>query len=214
MTDEPVQCQECGAELPSGAKFCAECGEAVAPDGTPTAEPSDGTEPTPDGESAAEDGSEAAVGRQAAEETAGSLQGRTVLNSLIGSVLGFIGAIVLVLSAGPLYFLGVMFGSGAAGWLQRRGAGSGALVGGVAGFVSTLLFAPFAVILLLLGLGQFVVTSVPLGSLPGLRGELPETQGLLTALIGIGAVVLVIAALINLIVGAVSGAVGGAIADG
>lgn len=252
MTSDPAYCLECGSELPPGAKFCAECGEAVSGDAAEAADGADGQEtataatdpdagqqtapeedsatggrsaddgPAAEAGPAAADhgqsatGAEATAGERAAEDrTAGdSLQGRTVLNSLIGTVIGFLAAVVLVLSAGPLYFVGVMLGSGVAGWLQRRGAGSGALVGGVAGVVSTLLFTPFAVVLVIVGLGQFVATGVPLGALPGLRGAIPETQGLLAALVGVGAVVFVVVALINLVVGAVSGAVGGAIAEG
>jgi len=234
MTSDPVYCQECGAELPPGAKFCAECGEPLASDGADATASTAGTGAAPDDESTADDsaaadpdtdqqaaaqgpsarGSDATTGQQAAaQESEGSLAGRTVLNSLIGSVVGFVGAVVLVLSTGPLYFVGVMFGSGVAGWLQGRGAGSGALVGGVAGFAATLLFAPFAVILIVLGLGQFILTGAQTGFMSGMSTELPESQSLLTALVGIGAVVLVIAIIINLIIGAISGAVGGAIAD-
>lgn len=232
-------CAECGEAVPPDIAGAAsgeggrettpeaatpDAGGSSGPDGGSPEDDSAGGDRSGDGspadDPAADAGGSAAGAGAAVEEgsadddraTGSSLQGRTVLNCLIGSVIGFVGALVLVLSAGPLYFAGVMVGSGVAGWLQRRGPGSGALVGGVAGLLSTLLFAPFAVVLVVVGLGQFVLTGAPLGLLPGMQGELPETQGLLTVLLGIGAVVLVVAALINLVVGAVSGAVGGAIA--
>jgi hypothetical protein len=234
-------CAECGEAVPpdiageaSGTSSRETTPEAATPDAGGSSGPDGGSpedgfasgdrsgdeSPALD-DPAADDGGSAAGAGAAVEEgsadddraTGSSLQGRTVLNCLIGSVIGFVGALILVLPAGPLYFVGVMIGSGVAGWLQRRGPGSGALVGGVAGLLSTLLFAPFAVVLVAVGLGQFVLTGAPLGLLPGMQGELPETQGLLTVLLGIGAVVLAVVALINLVVGAVSGAIGGAIAE-
>ena len=233
-------CAECGEAVPpdiageaSGTSSRETTPEAATPDAGGSSDPDGGSpedgfaggdrsgdeSPALD-DPAADDGGSAAGAGAAVEEgsaddraTGSSLQGRTVLNCLIGSVIGFVGALILVLPAGPLYFVGVMIGSGVAGWLQRRGPGSGALVGGVAGLLSTLLFAPFAVVLVAVGLGQFVLTGAPLGLLPGMQGELPETQGLLTVLLGIGAVVLAVVALINLVVGAVSGAIGGAIAE-
>jgi hypothetical protein len=211
MGAEAAFCSACGAELPADPAFCPECGDAVAPDAV-------GGDPSTDDAAAAAPAAPAAPSTAGEHENdhqgaGGALAGRTILNAAVGSLLGFVAAVILVLTTGPMYFLGILFGAGVAGWLQARGAGSGAVVGAGAGVGSTLLFAPVAVILALVGLGQLLVGGIPIGAWPELRGAVPELDGLLTAVLGITAVLLLLLLVVHTIIGAISGAVAGAIAE-
>ena len=135
-----------------------------------------------------------------------SLQGRFWVNTLIGSMIGFVVGAVLFGVFVPIYFVGIIGGSFLAGLFHRSGAGRGALIGGVSGFLATIPFVILLVAVFVVGLGG-VLASGP--SLPDL------TRGGSTILAGtgvIGVLVVGVALVANVIFGVIGGVVGGAVA--
>ena len=135
-----------------------------------------------------------------------SLQGRFWVNTLIGSMIGFVVGAVLFGVFVPIYFVGIIAGSFLAGLFHRSGAGRGALIGGVSGFLATIPFVILLVAAFVVGLGGVLAS----GPLPP---ELAREGSTILAGTGvIGVLVVGVALVANVIFGVIGGVVGGAVA--
>ena len=155
-------------------------------------------QPTEESAETVEQGRSSADGR--------SLQGRFWVNTLIGSMIGFVVGTVLFGVFVPIYFLGIIAGSFLAGLFHRSGAGRGALIGGVSGFLATIPFVILLVAAFVVGLGGVLAS----GPLPP---ELAREGSTILAGTGvIGVLIIGIALVANIIFGVIGGVVGGAVA--
>jgi hypothetical protein len=189
-------CHECGTEVGGDAAVCPECGASLSTGGGADAAVSDAS-------TGPRQNPETGTGRRGATGDSGSLQGRFLLNSLIGGATGFAVGSLLGTVFLPVYFLGIVAGSVVGGVLQDDGTGSGAAVGAVSGVLATVPFVLLAVVVAIVGVGWLTAQGVPAESGPD-------------TVAGLGAIALVVsvvAAVVNALLGLVGGLVGGALAE-
>jgi len=138
---------------------------------------------------------------QAATDAGSSLEGRFLLTTLIGAAVGTVRGGILA----ALFFLGIM-GGGVSGFLDERGTGSGALIGGVAGVAMTVPFAVLLVAVLVVGIGGVLATTP-------IPADDPRGQGLFAAYGTLSIFLVIVALFANGISGLIGGVVGGAVAE-
>ena len=210
------RCPECETEVFEDVNFCPQCGASVKDEPAKTEEEAQAAVTTAeafddpgtktgvsDSVPSAKESKEPTQQDRVEHETT-SLEGRFWINALIGGIVGFVVAMMLVEVFFPIYFLGIVGGALLSGWLHGRGTGQGAKVGGVAGFLATVPFAGLLVAVVLVGFGGFLVAE-PAAAEFAQEGELLAALGVLSA------VLIVIAFVANVIFGVIGGLVGGAL---
>lgn len=218
-----VQCDTCGVDLPGGTTECPECGASLRDDIT-AAEHHHGGRIDPDTDRT--DPDETHMAREADrtasaattdartesttqdETSAGgtTLAGRFWLNTLLSGILGFVFALVIAAEFFPVYFLGIIAGAFAGGLFHRRGAGSGALVGGMSGAVATIPFVGMFLVVSLMGMGGLIVSGEPL------LAELLQRDGVLVTVGAVSLLLIGSAFVANIVCGLIGGLIGGAVA--
>lgn len=205
-------CSECGSEVGEASEFCVNCGASLS--NTPTG---GGAPRTESAQSRSQTGTERQRVDQTGAQTArggaqpnqqsgsvDALQGRFLINSVLGGVLGFVAGSVLVTLFAPVYFVGVMLGAGAGGFFQNDGSGSGAIVGGLAGILATIPFVILLVAFILYGFGWFALQDV---------STQLESESFFIGLNTIITVISVFAFIVNGICGVIGGLIGGSVAS-
>lgn len=213
-------CSECGTEIRERSAFCPECGRSLSSGESRESRGAEmsgddnrgqGSEPpdTVSGEGTVR--SEDTVKRERGERHAGTeqpsgspgpLQGKFVLNSIIGGVTGFVVAIVLTSVFFPVYFLGIVAGGFLAGFLHDLGSGSGAKVGAVAGFLATVPFVLLVFAVVVLGAGWITAAGAPAA----------PARDFFAGMSFLAVFVSVLALTVNVLCGVVGGLLGGATA--
>jgi len=143
---------------------------------------------------------------QVATDAGSSLEGRFLLTTLIGAAVGTVLGGILAVLFFPVYFLGIMGGGFCSGFLYKRGAGSGALIGGVAGVAMTVPFAVLLVAVLVVGIGGVLATTP-------IPADDPRGRGLFAAYGTLSIFLVIVALFANGISGLIGGVVGGAVAE-
>jgi hypothetical protein len=194
-------CPECGTSVGADAAFCPECGASLSTGGVASGEPPEpGSTTTAASDRGREQPPEAA---EASAGDGGALQGRFLVNSVVGGGTGFVlgaflGAVFL-----PVYFLGIIVGSMVGGLLHDNGSGSGAMVGASAGFVATVPFVILAVAVAVLGVGWLTAQGIPAD----------VSTDMVTGLGVVAILVSAVAVVANVFFGLLGGLAGGAIAE-
>lgn len=218
-----VQCDTCGVDLPGGTTECPDCGTSLRDETTAAEHHREGTvdldtdRTDPDETQMAREADstastatpDARTESTAPDETSAggnTLAGRFWLNTLLSGILGFVFAVVIAAEFFPVYFLGIMAGAFAGGLFHRRGAGSGALVGGMSGVVATIPFVGMILVVSLTGMGGLIASGEPLLAELLQRDEVLVTVGAVSLLL-IGS-----AFVANIVCGLVGGLIGGAVA--
>ncbi len=219
-----VQCDTCGVDLPGGPTECPDCGTSLR-DEIPVAEQHHGETIDPDTDRTdpdethmtreAESTASAATTDARTESTAQdetsaratTLAGRFWLNTLLSGILGFVFALVIAAEFFPVYFLGIMAGAFAGGLVHRRGAGSGALVGGMSGVVATIPFVGMVLVVSLTGMGGLIASGEPV------LADLLQRDEVLVAVGAVSLLLIGSAFVANIVCGLIGGLIGGAVAD-
>lgn len=218
-----VECHTCGRSLANEATVCPDCGTSIAPDVAETGQGEDRRHSATDASDrerqdtgagsadSADLGSTPAVRTAASPQSgssteSGSLAGRFWLNSVLGGALGFLLAMVIAAEFPPAYFLGLMGGAFIGGLVHEGGAGSGGLVGGMAGFLATIPFVGLLIAVVVFGAGMATITTAP--------EVAPLFQDDVLAIAGIvGLLVVGFIVVANIVAGALGGLLGGAVAS-
>ena len=173
-----VYCHECGAELVEGSLYCNACGTKQ------------------------EEHREVPTRERTSTDT---FSDSRWLAALVGSVAGFVAALVMGSIFVPLYVFGILLGGAVAGYLYASDETTGVTVGAVSGLFAT---APIALLLFIVSVIGFS------GFALGIIGEVaPEALGgagfLMIGVITL--LVVVLSTLTNLLFGALGGVIGRAL---
>ena len=139
-------------------------------------------------------------------QTVDKLKGNTILNSLLGGIVGFLSAAMLAALFTPFYVLGILTGGAVAGFMQAGNPRESVIVGVISALVATAPVILLIVPLSILGIGTIF------GWMPwSMMGDAPMASGLVLIVIALFIMLLVFVT--NIVFGVAGGAIGGALAE-